>query len=157
MADDVTVANNSGNAGTDYTVATDNVQVGGTQAIGQVQFVKLVDGTLDGTDPIPGSLTGGLKVSQDQATAGAAPAAFTSTSSTVLLASNAGRIAATIQNDSDKDLFINLSTTAVTVSAYYARVRAAGGFFSVDNYTGQITGIMASAIGSGQVVVGELT
>lgn len=46
MADDVTVANNSGNAGVDYTVATDNVQVDGTNPVGNVQFVKLVDGTL---------------------------------------------------------------------------------------------------------------
>jgi hypothetical protein len=40
------------------TVATDEVAVGGTQPTGQVQFVKLVDGTLNGTTPIPGSAAG---------------------------------------------------------------------------------------------------
>lgn len=61
MADDVTVINNSGNTGTDYVVATDEVQVSGTNPIGQVQFVKLVDGTLNGTTPIAGGANG-LKV-----------------------------------------------------------------------------------------------
>lgn len=37
------------------------MQVGGTNPVGEVQFVKLVDGTLNGTAPIPGS-SSGLKV-----------------------------------------------------------------------------------------------
>jgi hypothetical protein len=61
MADDVTVINNSGNTGTDYVVATDEVAVGGNP-IGQVQFVKLVDGTLNGTSPIAGDSANGLDV-----------------------------------------------------------------------------------------------
>lgn len=48
MADTVTVDNG---ALTDYTVATDDVTVGGAVS-GHVAFVKLVDGALDGTNPV---------------------------------------------------------------------------------------------------------
>lgn len=66
MADNVTVSNNSGNVGTDYAAATDEVAVGGNP-VAQVQFVKLVDGTLNGTAPIPGSVSG-LKVDPSSVT-----------------------------------------------------------------------------------------
>lgn len=54
MADDVTLP------GTGSVVATDEVDLGGGAA--HVQFVKLVDGTEDGTDRIPGSAARGLSV-----------------------------------------------------------------------------------------------
>jgi hypothetical protein len=57
VADNVAIT-----AGTGTAIATDEVQVGGTNAIGHVQFVKLVDGTLNGTDAVPGSTTNGLLV-----------------------------------------------------------------------------------------------
>lgn len=44
------------------TVATDEVQVNGTQPVAQVQFMKLVDGTLNGNQPIPGDSANGLDV-----------------------------------------------------------------------------------------------
>jgi len=52
MADNVAIT-----AGTGTAIATDEVQVDGN-AIGHVQFVKLVDGTLNGTAAIPGSSDG---------------------------------------------------------------------------------------------------
>lgn len=58
MADHVTVDNGGL---TDYLVASDEVAVnGGTTA--QTQFVKLVDGTANGTDGIPGTAANGLDV-----------------------------------------------------------------------------------------------
>ena len=57
MADNVDIT-----PGTGATVASDEVQVSGTHAIGQVQFVKLVDGTLNGTDAIAGTAADGLLV-----------------------------------------------------------------------------------------------
>lgn len=57
MADTVTVFNGN-TGGTNYTVASDEVQVGGTMALSQVQYVKLVDGTLNGTTPVPGTAAG---------------------------------------------------------------------------------------------------
>ena len=47
MADNINVT-----AGTGKTIAADDVQISGTNPTGLVQFVKLVDGTLDGTEPI---------------------------------------------------------------------------------------------------------
>jgi len=47
MADNINVTPGSG-----ATVAADDIQVDGTHAQGLVQFVKLVDGTLNGTEPI---------------------------------------------------------------------------------------------------------
>ena len=58
MADNVSLNAASGT----FLAATDEVQVGGTNPLAQVQFVKLVDGTLNGTDPIAGSLANGLLV-----------------------------------------------------------------------------------------------
>lgn len=54
MADDVTLP------GTGAVVATDEVDMGGGAA--HVQFLKLVDGTEGGTDPLPGSAARGLSV-----------------------------------------------------------------------------------------------
>ncbi len=59
MADNITVDNG---ALADYTVADDEVQVAGTQPLAHVQFMKLVDGTLNGTDPISGTAANGLDV-----------------------------------------------------------------------------------------------
>jgi len=49
VADNITVDNADL---ADFTAASDEVQVGGTQPLAQVQFVKLVDGTLSGGGPI---------------------------------------------------------------------------------------------------------
>jgi hypothetical protein len=58
MADNPTVDNGTG---TDYTVAADDVTVTG-MAAGLVQYVKLVDGTANGTEPIVGTTANGLDV-----------------------------------------------------------------------------------------------
>lgn len=59
MADNVDIKDATS---TTVAIATDQVQVGGTQGLGQVQFVKLVDGTLNGTDALPGTAANGLDV-----------------------------------------------------------------------------------------------
>ena len=58
------MADNTAQNGTS-TIATDEIQVGGTQALAHVQFVKLVDGTLNGTDAIPGTAASGLLVNTE--------------------------------------------------------------------------------------------
>lgn len=79
MADNVAVSSSA-----TYTVATDEVAVGGTQGTAQVQFVKLVDGTLNGTAVIPGDATNGLYVQvKDAVSVLADGAAFTQSTSKV--------------------------------------------------------------------------
>lgn len=56
MADTVTVFNGN-TGGTNYVVATDDITITSGPS-GQVQYVKLVDGTPDGTDAIPGTASG---------------------------------------------------------------------------------------------------
>lgn len=60
MADNVAIT-----AGTGTAIATDEVQVQTTNPLGHVQFVKLVDGTLNGTDAIPGTTASGLLVNTE--------------------------------------------------------------------------------------------
>lgn len=60
MADNVAIT-----AGTGTTIATDEVSVQTTNGLGHVQFVKLVDGTLNGTDAIPGTTASGLLVNTE--------------------------------------------------------------------------------------------
>ena len=57
MADNVAIT-----AGAGTSIATDEIQVSGTGTLGHVQFVKLVDGTLNGTGAIGGDAANGLDV-----------------------------------------------------------------------------------------------
>jgi hypothetical protein len=57
MADNVAIT-----AGSGTTIATDEVQVSGTNPLAHVQYVKIVDGTLNGTGAIGGDATNGLDV-----------------------------------------------------------------------------------------------
>ena len=62
MADNVAIGPGGGGATGVENVAADEVQVQGTNPVAKVQYVKLVDGTLNGTDAIPGTSASGLKV-----------------------------------------------------------------------------------------------
>jgi hypothetical protein len=57
MADNVAIT-----AGAGTSIATDEIQVSGTGTLGHVQYVKIVDGTLNGTGAIGGDATNGLDV-----------------------------------------------------------------------------------------------
>lgn len=138
-----------------YRVAADEVSVNGG-VVAQVQFVKLVDGTADGTAGIPGG-AGGLSVNQARATTGVAATAFTSTTSAVALSSNTNAKLRMIYNNSDQDCYVNLAAVVVSATSYHVKVIKNGGFFSTTDYSGEIRGIMAAAIGTGQVNFGEMT
>lgn len=69
MADNVTLpATGTGTA--TPSIATDEIQVSGTGTLGHVQYVKLVDGTLNGTGAIGGDATNGLDVDVTRIAAG---------------------------------------------------------------------------------------
>jgi len=57
MADNVAIT-----AGSGTSIATDEIQVSGTGTLGHAQYVKLVDGTLNGTGAIGGDAANGLDV-----------------------------------------------------------------------------------------------
>ncbi len=73
-------------------------------------------------------------------------------SSTQILAANTSRIAAIVVNDSDEDVYVNLSGTAVMNEGVL--LTANGGSLREEAYTGEITGICTS--GSKNVTVTEL-
>jgi hypothetical protein len=61
MADNITIPATGTGTATPL-VATDEIQVSGTATLAHVQFVKLVDGTLNGTGAIGGDAANGLDV-----------------------------------------------------------------------------------------------
>lgn len=144
-------------------VAADDVQVGGTQASGLVQFMKIVDGTLNGTDPIKGDSANGLDVDVTRLpTAGTATLSNVvgANADTALLAANAARKQAIIVNDSDAALYVKLGTGAsLTSYSFFLPAQANGQKAQLELplpvYTGAINGIWASATGNARVT--ELT
>ena len=90
---------------------------------------------------------------------GSAPAITTtstnvasSATSVSLLASNVNRKFASFRNDSTAIAYIELGTTATTSSVYRLEPQ---GFMSLDNYTGVVSCIWASANGFMRVSEGE--
>lgn len=88
-------------------------------------------------------------------TTGTQSTVASSASSVTVLASNANRKGATVYNDSTQILYLSLSATTASTSSYSVQM-GAGAFFEVPFfYTGQLTGIWASA--NGNVRITELT
>lgn len=77
------------------------------------------------------------------------------TSSTTLLAANASRKGATIYNDSNAALYIALSATAVSATAFTYLLNPGGSYelplVQGGVYTGQISGIWTSATGAARI------
>lgn len=73
-----------------------------------------------------------------------------STTSSMLLASNGSRKEAVIFNDSAANLFVRLSSSAASATAFAYKV-AAGATVIEDKYTGVITGILDSGTGNAQI------
>lgn len=77
-------------------------------------------------------------------------------SSTTLLASNANRLGASIQNDSSAVLYVKCGTTASTTD-YSARLVQYGYYEVPANYTGRIDGIWATDPNDGAARITEFT
>lgn len=72
-------------------------------------------------------------------------------SSVTVLASNANRLGATVTNDSTAILYLLLGSATASTTVYSVQL-AAGDYYEVPfNYTGQLTGIWASATGAARV------
>jgi hypothetical protein len=134
----------------DYTVASDEVAVAGTQPVSQVQWVKLVDGTVNGTTPIAGDANG-LRVNPTPRAATTAVTSVASSATNVtLLASNTSRVGAAVFNDSTALLFVKLGATA-SATSFTVKLYQDGYFEVPFGFTGQIDGLWASATGSARI------
>lgn len=120
-------------------VAVDEVTIGGSAR--DVELVKL--------------LRGGEGAGKENATA-AARTQVTGVADAEILAANAARWGVVIQNDGDQDFYLGEGTTAVTSSNMTVRLRP-GDVYQRDDYTGAYRGFFAAALGSGRLLITEVT
>jgi hypothetical protein len=111
---------------------------------------------VDGSDSVvPSSATLGLAVILPRPATPTQTSVNDTASSTTIVASNAGRLGATVFNDSTVDLYLKLGATASTTS--FTVKMAPGAYYEVPyGYTGVIDGIWASDA-SGAARITELT
>ena len=146
MADLVTLP------GTGAVVLTDEV-TDGTLGTGQVQWMKLVDATVNGTNKATVDTNGRLAVLAKSNTSGTGttsrPSASTTTSAQ-LLASNTSRLGATIWNEGGQELYVKCGTTASTTD-YTVRIPANGYWECPFGYTGRIDGVTSTSTAQAQI------
>jgi hypothetical protein len=118
-----------------------------------VQYVKLMDGALNGTNKGSLDANGRLAVLARPSGSGTGttsrPAASTTTSAQ-LLAANTARIGATIWNEGSQELYVKCGTTASTTD-YTVRIAVGGYWEAPYNYTGRIDGITSTSTAQAQV------
>ncbi len=117
----------------------------------RVKVVWGVDGVV--TDA---SATNPLPVTTGRPSTGAPSNVASSNSSVTILAANSGRLGATITNDSTQILYLLLGSSAASTSNYTVQLAGSttGGvaYYEVPfGFTGQLTGIWASANGNARV------
>lgn len=138
MADDVTVHNNAAGVGTPFDVATDDDGSGN-----HVQLIKLVLSADGSRTAIPADATNGLDVDVTRTPKGAT--AFTDptcdTSADLLLAANAARKSAILQNVGTVDAYIGPSGVTTSSGLLLA---ASGGVLVDDTSTSAWYGITAA-------------
>jgi hypothetical protein len=137
----------------------------GTAAVLQFSTVSVADhgrnslSIVDGTFPwreASVSATGAQKVAGEAPATGTITSVAAAVTSTTILASNVLRKGASVFNDSTANLYLGLTASAVSLTAYTVKVPA-GALFEVNwpVYTGQMTGIWDAAVGNARVT--ELT
>lgn len=146
---------------------TSNQGTAGTAAQGW--FSKVTDGTNTAavkaastaavaTDPalvVAISPNNPITTTTNKAATSAVTSVAGATSNTVVLASNANRIAAAIYNNTSKNMYLKMGTTASLSS--FSIVLMKGAYWEVINdYTGEIDAVWDSGV-SGNVLVTELT
>ena len=143
---------------TDYNVLNDDV-TDGTLGNGAVQYVKLMDGTINSTTPVGGT-SNGLKVDQIRAQHCATTALTTvadSASSGVILATNSARFGAIITNDSSARLYLRLEAAAASTSNYAVSLAQHETYELPYGYTGEVRGIWATDPNDGAARVTEFS
>lgn len=146
MADNVQIT-----AGSGTTVGTDEV-TDGTLGTVHVQYVKLMDGTLNGTNKLAVDADGAAETLEKRASTGTqSNVSSTVTTNTTILASNSARLGASIYNESTATLFLLLGSATESATVYTLQVPP-GAYYEVPaNYTGIIKGHWSAANGSARV------
>lgn len=143
MADLVTLP------GAGAVVLTDEV-TDGTLGTGQAQVIKIIDGTINGTNKWVIDASGRAQVRVGSGTATTSRPSASTTASAQLLASNTSRIGATIWNEGAQDLFVKCGTTASTTD-YTVRLAPGSYWETPFGYTGRIDGITSTSTAQAQL------
>lgn len=147
MADNVAIT-----AGSGTTVATDEVTISATAV--QVQLVKILDATADGTNRLIIDSSGRAQIKKATASTGAKSNWTVTATSGTVLASNTARLGAVFTNDGAATVYLDLTGGTASATSYSVALPANGYYelptFSVI-YTGAITGIGSSATGTVRV------
>lgn len=101
------------------------------------------------------SLAATLTVTPAKSSTGTQSSVAGSASAVTILAANASRLGAEVFNESTATLYLILSSTTPSVTAYTVQVGPNGYYEVPSNYTGIIKGIWSSATGNARVT--ELT
>lgn len=122
----------------------------GTPATGVITVQGIAGGTA-----IPVSVSGSVTTTVDKSTTSTTTSVVGATSNTVVLASNANRLGATLYNNTSKNMYVKLGTAASTSS--FTTVLMKGVFWEVtSDYTGEIDAVWDTGV-AGNVLVTELT
>lgn len=151
------MADNSAQNATD-TIATDDVTSLNGSASSGVKVQRMKVGFGDDNSYRDASAAFPLPVSLPVASTGTITAPAISTTSFTVLAANTARLGAAIFNDSSQVVYIGLTASVVSTTAYTVQIPA-GGYYELPAepslYVGKISGIAAAA--SGNLRVTELT
>lgn len=146
MADNIAVT-----PGTGATVAADEI-ADGTLGTVKVQYVKLMDGTLDSSNKLVIDASGAVYTRADVVASTTSTNYTGTTTSGTLLAANASRRGLYIYNDSTANLFVKLGATASTTS--FTVKLGPGDFWEMPTrptYTGIVTGLWDAANGAARL------
>lgn len=138
------------NSGTAETIQVNGVYVGDTARTS----VQVSDGTYPWRKAVVTPGTGALATVPLAASSNLTQVA-SSASSVTLLAANASRKTAIFYNASTAVLYIALTSAAASTTAYTVQVAAGASWSMPVAYTGQVTGIWASA--NGNAIITELS
>ena len=127
-----------------------------TASASGVQNVRIEDGASTTLATVTAANALLVDTSQSRSSTATQTSVAGSASSVTILASNANRKMAVVYNDSTAILYLLLGTGPASTSTYTVQIPAQGYFeLPLPTFTGQLTGIWASATGNARVT--ELT
>lgn len=135
----------------DTSTSANNIVVDGVATpAGDVQAVKLWDGTAGSMQPVVADSAGALSVKERRPATAAHTNVTSSASSVTVVSSNTSRLGVAIFNDSTATLYISLSSAASTTN-YLVQIGASQYYELPFGWTGLVNGIWSAANGFARV------